>query len=136
MHVPVTPRLLSLSPISPRQVHACFEGDTAALETLRANGCNLRQKFEWVLQEEPLFSLVHAAAFNGQEKVHRRLRSPTHPGLQPPCTRLAAPTPLGCGPMPVSVLRCLHERGSPHAPLARALGAALPTRVLPALLLP
>ena len=33
--------------------------------------CNLRQKFEWVLQEEPLFSLVHAAAFNGQEKVLR-----------------------------------------------------------------
>ena len=52
-------------------MHACFEGDVAALETLRANGCNLRQKFEWVLQEEPLFSLVHAAAFNGQEKVLR-----------------------------------------------------------------
>ena len=55
-------------------VHASFEGDVAALETLRANGCNLRQKFEWVLQEEPLFSLVHAAAFNGQEKVLRYLR--------------------------------------------------------------
>ena len=55
-------------------VHASFEGDVEALETLRANGCNLRQKFEWVLQEEPLFSLVHAAAFNGQEKVLRYLR--------------------------------------------------------------
>jgi len=55
-------------------VHASFEGDVAALETLRANGCNLRQKFEWVLQEEPLFSLVHAAAFNGQVKVLRYLR--------------------------------------------------------------
>ena len=30
-------------------MHACFEGDVAALETLRANGCNLRQKFEWGL---------------------------------------------------------------------------------------
>ena len=56
-------------------VHASFEGDVDALETLRANGCNLRQKFEWVLQEEPLFSLVHAAAFNGQEKVLRYLRT-------------------------------------------------------------
>ena len=27
-------------------VHACFEGDVAALEALRASGCNLRQKFE------------------------------------------------------------------------------------------
>ena len=55
-------------------VHACFEGDVVALEALRAAGCNLRQKFEWVGQDEPLFSLVHAAALNGQENVLRYLR--------------------------------------------------------------
>ena len=56
-------------------MHASFEGDLDALETLRLNGCDLRQKFEWVLQEEPRFSLVHAAAFNGQEAVLRYLRT-------------------------------------------------------------
>ena len=55
-------------------VHACFEGDLEALEALRVNGCNLRSKYEWALQSQPLFSLVHAAAFNGQEKVLRYLR--------------------------------------------------------------
>ncbi len=60
-------------------VHACFEGDVNALDALRANGANLRQRFEWVLQDEPLFSLAHAAAFNGQEKILRYLRT-----LQPP----------------------------------------------------
>lgn len=56
-------------------MHASFEGDLDALETLRLNGCDLRQKFEWVLQEGPRFSLVHAAAFNGQEAVLRYLRT-------------------------------------------------------------
>jgi Ca2+-binding EF-hand superfamily protein len=56
-------------------MHASFEGDLDALETLRLNGCDLRQKFEWVLQESPSFSLVHAAAFNGQEAVLRYLRT-------------------------------------------------------------
>ena len=56
-------------------MHASFEGDLDALETLRLNGCDLRQKFEWVLQDSPSFSLVHAAAFNGQEAVLRYLRT-------------------------------------------------------------
>ena len=56
-------------------MHATFEGDLDALETLRLNGCDLRQKFEWVLQEGASFSLVHAAAFNGQEAVLRYLRT-------------------------------------------------------------
>ena len=30
---------------------ACFEGDLEALETLRLHGCDLRHKFEWLLQE-------------------------------------------------------------------------------------
>ena len=55
-------------------VHATFEGDVSALEALRRAGCDLRQRFEWVLQDEPRFSLVHAAAFNGQVEVLKYLR--------------------------------------------------------------
>ena len=55
-------------------VHACFEGDVIALEALRVAGCDLRQRVEWLLQERPLFSLVHAAAFNGQVEILRYLR--------------------------------------------------------------
>ena len=58
--------------------------------TLALTRCNLRQKFEWVLQEEPLFSLVHAAAFNGQEKVL-------------PARVLPLPLPL---PLPLTLTRC------------------------------
>jgi len=54
--------------------HACFEGDVAALDILRKDGCNLKQKFEWLKQEEPTFSLAHAAAFNGNVEVLKYLR--------------------------------------------------------------
>jgi hypothetical protein len=49
--------------------HACFEGDLAALQLLKEFGCKLDQKFEWVLQPEPAFSLMHAAAFNGHPEI-------------------------------------------------------------------
>ena len=55
-------------------LHACFEGDVAALDALRQAGCDLRQRVEWLLQEAPEFSLVHAAAYNGQVEVLRYLR--------------------------------------------------------------
>ena len=54
--------------------HAAFEGDIAALDALRSAGCDLRQRSEWLLQDEPRFSLVHAAAFNGQLEVLKYLR--------------------------------------------------------------
>ena len=62
-------------------VHACFEGDVDALDVLRANGANLRRRVEWTLQDRPLFSLAHAAAFNGQEAVLRYLRKHQPPSF-------------------------------------------------------
>ena len=62
-------------------VHACFEGDVVALEMLRQAGCNLRQRLEWLLQDAPLFSLVHAAAFNGQLEVLQYLREHLPPSV-------------------------------------------------------
>ena len=55
-------------------VHACFEGNIEALDALRTAGCDLRQRVEWLLQEAPLFTLIHAAAYNGQVGVLEYLR--------------------------------------------------------------
>ena len=62
-------------------MHACFEGDVVALEMLRQAGCNLRQRLEWLLQDAPRFSLVHAAAFNGQLEVLQYLREHLPPSV-------------------------------------------------------
>ena len=62
-------------------MHACFEGDVVALEMLRQAGCNLRQRLEWLLQDAPRFSLVHAAAFNGQLEVLQYLREHVPPSV-------------------------------------------------------
>ena len=59
-------------------VHAAFEGDVDALKMLRCHGCDLSACCEWLLQDEPLFSLVHAAAFNGQLDVLRYLHENEH----------------------------------------------------------
>ena len=66
-------------------VHACFEGDVAALDALRQAGCNLQQKVEWLLQDAPLFSLVHAAAYNGQKEVLVYLRQYMPPSFFREC---------------------------------------------------
>lgn len=87
-------------------VHACFEGDVEALELLFAYGANLTQSVEWLCQEEPGFTLVHAAAFNGHlgvleflnGKVPRRLfnvldgddSNPLHTVLESSCDMDAA----------------------------------------------
>ena len=60
--------------------HCCFEGDVEALALLDKYGCDLEQRIEWVLQPEPRFTLVHAAAFNGNRKVLEFLRPRVLPG--------------------------------------------------------
>jgi hypothetical protein len=59
--------------------HACFEGDVEALELLHRFGCNLEQKLEWLLQPNPSFTFVHAAAFNGNRNVLDFLRPRVRP---------------------------------------------------------
>lgn len=59
--------------------HACFEGDVQALQVLNRFGCNLEQKLEWLLQSEPKFTFVHAAAFNGNSNVLEYLRPRVRP---------------------------------------------------------
>ena len=66
-------------------VHACFEGDVAALDALCQAGCNLLQRVEWLLQDAPKFSLVHAAAYNGQVEVLRYLRQTMPPSFFREC---------------------------------------------------
>ena len=44
-------------------------------------GGDLAQRCEWLLQEEPLFTLVHAAAYNGQVEVLRYLRQHMPPSF-------------------------------------------------------
>jgi len=59
--------------------HACFEGDVEALELLHRFGCNLEQKLEWLLQPQPSFTFVHAAAFNGNRNVLEYLKPRVRP---------------------------------------------------------
>ena len=62
---PNYPRLYWSGPAA----HACFEGDVEALALLDTYGCDLSQRVEWVLQPSARFSLVHAAAFNGNKAI-------------------------------------------------------------------
>jgi hypothetical protein len=50
-----------------------------ALELLHRFGCNLEQKLEWLLQPNPSFTFVHAAAFNGNRNVLDFLRPRVRP---------------------------------------------------------
>lgn len=50
-------------------MHACFEGDVAALALLYEFGADLTARHFWLLQSKPQWSLVHAAAFNGNLAV-------------------------------------------------------------------